>query len=285
VPRALRLLAWVGGSLIAVAIVAGIVVYAISEQRLRRTYDVPLRALSISTDSASVAEGERLARIRGCSGCHGAGLEGKPFFNEPGVANIWAPNLTQVVREYTDPELERVIRHGVMRNGRSVFVMPSAMFAELADDDLVRIIAFLRSQPLVEGPRGEFQVGPLGRIGLVTGEFKPVAAEIDAAPAEHVPREPEAEWGRYLARTTCSECHGSDLHGDPSGKPPDLRIAAAYSEADWVRLMREGRGVGNRGLGLMSTVARGRFSYLTDAEVHAIRAYLQAMDSLEPRRD
>jgi len=36
---------------------------------------------------------------------------------------------------------------------------------------------------------------------------------------------------------------------------------------------------------LMSTVARGRFSYLTDAEVHAIRAYLQAMDSLEPRRD
>ena len=284
--RALKITAYVAGSLAALAVLAALGVYVISELEIRRTYDVPLRSISPRTDSASLAEGERLARIRGCfGGCHGTGLEGRVFFDEPGVATIWAPNLTQMVREYSDPELERVIRHGVRRNGRSVFAMPSEMFAGLADDDLASIIGFLRSQPVIDNDHSGFSVGPVGRIGLVAGQFNPVAPTIQAMPPERAPRETETDWGQYLVRTVCTECHGVDLRGDPSGKPPNLRIAAAYSEADWFRLMRQGRGLGDRELGLMGRVALSRFKYLTDAEVHAIRAYLLKFASTDSGQD
>lgn len=282
--RALKILGFIGGGLVALVLVFAVAVFAISEVKLRRTYDHPLRRFAARTDSAAVAEGERLARVRGCfGGCHGTLLEGKVFFQEPGVATIWAPNLTLAVREYADSELERVIRRGVRRNGRSVFVMPSDMFAELADDDLANILGFLRSQPIVEKQRPDLQVGPIGRFGLLIGMFAPVAPEIQATPVARAPREDEMQWGRYLVRTACTECHGQDLRGDPSGTPPNLRIASAFTEADWVRLMREGRGLGNRELGLMGRVTLSRFRYFTDAELHAIRAYLVEFASVGDR--
>ncbi len=281
-PRVLKVLRYIGGGLVGLALIAIIAIYVVSEMKLRRTYATPLRSFSASTDSASVTEGARLARIRGCfGGCHGTGLEGKIFYHERGVALIWAPNLTQVVREYSDSELERVIRHGVRRNGRSVFAMPSDMFAELADDDLARILGFLRSQPIVANQNSGFHVGPVGRVGLLAGAYKPMAPQIQATPAQHVPRESEIEWGRYLVRSVCTECHGLDLRGDPTGKPPNLRVAAAYTEAEWFRLMREGRGLTDRDLGLMSRVALTRFRYMSDDELRAIRAYLQQFASAE----
>ena len=274
--RTLKVLAYFVTGLAGLTVVAALAVYTISEIKLRHKYDVPLRTFSAASDPASIAEGERLARIRGCyGGCHGKGLEGEVFFNEPYVALISAPNLTRIVREYTDPELERVIRHGVRRNGRSVFAMPSPMFAELADEDLARIIGFLRSQPLVENSPPPFHTGPVGRIGLVAGMYKPLAPTITTVPAAYVPRESPVEWGRYLAHTVCTECHGRNLQGDPSGKPPNLRIAAAFSDSAWFHLMRKGRGLGDREVGLMGEVALHRFRYFTDDEARALHAYLK----------
>lgn len=45
---------------------------------------------------------------------------------------------------------------------------------------------------------------------------------------------------------------------------PDLLIMAAYDEAAFRRLMREGIAIGNRELQIMSPVARGRFVHFTD---------------------
>src|SRR5262245_51411111 len=193
--RVLRALAWVVGGIAGLAVIAAGAVYGISEKTIRHTYDVPLRNFSASTDSNAVAEGERLARLRGCfGGCHGHALEGDVFFNEPSIAVIPAPNLTKIVREYTDPELERVIRHGVRPNGRSVVAMPSPMFAGLADEDLAKIIAFLRSQPLMQDSLPRFHVGLLGRIGVVTGQYTLIADEVEATPIERVPRDNEVAW-------------------------------------------------------------------------------------------
>jgi hypothetical protein len=50
--------------------------------------------------------------------------------------------------------------------------MPSEVFIGLTDEDLGRIIAFLKTLPLVAGPGPGLELGPLGRIGLATGRFK-----------------------------------------------------------------------------------------------------------------
>ena len=65
----------------AAAVVSAIVVYVISEQVIHRKYDVALDPpIEIPTDAASIAEGERLARIRGCKGgCHGDKIGGRAW--------------------------------------------------------------------------------------------------------------------------------------------------------------------------------------------------------------
>jgi len=281
--RALRWAGYALGGLAVIVCVAAAGVYTTAEIGMRRTYEAQPVSLQIPDDAESIAEGERLARLRGCyGGCHGTTLEGRVFFQERFVATIPAPNLTQVVQAYSDEELERVIRRGIRANGRSVYAMPSDMFAELADDDLASIIAFLRSVPPIDGPELHMTVGPMGRVGLVLGMFKPIAPGIPAARATTVPRDHPVDWGRYLVRTTCTECHGMDLRGAPGtepGTPPDLRIAAAFDEAQWFALLRDGRGLGDRELGLMGDMAASRFQYFTDAELRAIHAYLRNLAS------
>lgn len=279
-----RVLKWLG---ILVAVVAGLAcvalayVYVSSERILDRTYTVPSTSIVVSADSQSITVGRRLAQIRGCyGGCHGAQAEGRVFIDEPLLARLVAPNLPQVVRERSDEELERIIRHGIFPDGRSTLGMPSSMFHLLSDEDLGAILAFLRSLPASEGPQTEVSVGPLGRLGLALGQYTPQAALIDhEAPRPAVEASDSLAYGRYLALTVCTECHGLDLGGEPDGGTPDLAIAAAYSDTAFVRLMRTGKALGDRELELMSEVARRRFSYFTDAEIRALHSFLQSRAS------
>jgi hypothetical protein len=55
-----------------------------------------------------------------------------------------------------------------------------------------------------------------------------------------------------------------------------VRAAAAYSLAQFTRLMREGVPLDGRDLGLMTSVAQGRFSNFTDTEIAALHAYVRA---------
>lgn len=263
------------------ALLAAATVYAMSARILGRTYDVPPSAVAIPTDSASVAEGVRLARLRGCFGCHMENLGGGLFVDDPMLARLAAPNLTRAVRRYALPDLVRILRHGVYPDGRSVVAMPSEMFNRLADSDLGKIIAAIQAAPETTGQDREFRPGPLGRLAFALGEFKPAAAMIDHStpPAAHPPAD-ELAFGRYLALTICSECHGLDLKGQPGddkGLPPDLRIAAGYAPDQFVKLMRTGIALGEREIGLMTEVARGRFAHFTDAEIGALHAYLKTL--------
>ena len=242
-----QLLRWVGvalGGLVGLGVVAYAVVYVLSERVLRHTYAIPAVAISIPTDPESIIEGRRLAIIHGCfGGCHGKQAEGAVMFDEPMIARFVAPNLTAAVRKYSDAELAVIIRNGVRPGGRSMFVMPSEVFVVLTDEDLGRIIAFLKSLPAVAGPGPSVSLGPLGRMGLAVGKFKLVAQLI----AETVPP-PEATneqtaFGRYLARTTCAQCHGTALRGDsnPAFTSPTLQVVAAYSPEEFARAVTNGR--------------------------------------------
>jgi cytochrome c553 len=277
------MLKWLGlgvGALTVLALGAAAFVYLLSEQMIRKTYDLPLSPIALPTDSIALTEGQRLATVRGCyNGCHGERLDGGVFIDQPLLARLVAPNLTQVVAQYTDAELERVIRHGVRRNGRSTLGMPSSMFYHLSDQDLGAIIAFLRSAPVTEGPATEISLGPLARLGLVLGKYHPQAELIDHDAPRLAVRDTSDHitFGKYLALTSCTECHGLELQGNPDGPTPNLGIAATYSEEGFVRLMRTGKALGDRELRLMSDVARGRFSHLTAGEMKALHTYLSTL--------
>ena len=250
-------------------------VYVRSERVLKRTYDVPLAPLAVSTDSVSIAEGHRLARVLGCfNGCHGVTVEGSEFFNERGVARLVASNLTQVRHDYTDEQFERLLRRGVLNDGRSVFAMPSDAFSGLSDRDVGRLVAFIRSLPDTDGLERAFEVGPLGRLGLAMGEFRPMAPTLDHDPrAVPTPQAGDTlELGRYLARVACAECHGLGLNGRDLA--PALTIVAGYSRANFARLLDTGVPADGRDLSLMDDVAPKRFSHLTDEEVEGLYRYL-----------
>jgi mono/diheme cytochrome c family protein len=297
--RIARLFGMVALGLSALVLTAYGVVHVGSERALNRTYDVALSSFSLTANpataspageemvtdgSARLAEGERLARIRGCIGCHGSALEGKVFFDQPWLARVVAPDLTRIASDYTDAELERVIRRGVRRDGRSTWAMPSPMYYhlsddDLSDDDLAMMIAYIRSVAPSDGYTTEVRLRLLGRLLVFSGKLPPLVAEIDTLAPRTAPDPTDPQsLGRYLAMTSCTECHGPDLRGPREGDgAPDLRIAAAFSPDDFARLMREGVGLAGRELGLMGGVARGRFVHFTDEEVRAIHAYLATL--------
>ena len=283
-----RLLRWIGmalGSVAALAIVAYAVIYLISERILGRTYEIPAVAIAIPTDPAAIAEGRRLAITRGCvGGCHGRQVEGAVMFDQPMIGRVVAPNLTAAVRKYSDAELVGIIRNGVRPGGRSMMVMPAEAFVLLTDEDVGRIIAFLKSLPSVDGPGPSVSLGPLGRIGLAVGQFKTVAQLIaDTVPPPAATNE-VATYGRYLARTTCAQCHGTGLRGDsnPDFTSPSLQVVSAYSPEAFTQLMRAGVALGGRNLPTMSPWAQQHLSQLTDAEIAALYSYLHTMPGAPP---
>jgi mono/diheme cytochrome c family protein len=248
------------------------VVYGVSEYRLRQTFDIPATPIAIPASMASLARGQHVYATRGCEGCHGEGMKGKVFFDERFIARLVAPNVPNVIRGYTDPELARLLRHGVRPNGRGVAAMPSSMLYNLDDEDLGALIAYLRTLSVRPDSLPTTDIRVLARVGLVTGQYtlEPLVITHDAP---RPPKGPDpAALGLYTALTSCTECHGPKLEGRPD--TPGLTIVAGYSAAEFAKLMREGVPKDGRKLDLMAEVARSRFAYFSDDEVAGLYAYL-----------
>jgi cytochrome c553 len=280
--RLLRWLAIALGGLVALLLVALGIVYVLSARILNKTYVIPRVELAVPSGPAAVAEGKRLATIRGCDGCHGPNLEGELMLDELLLARIAAPNLSRVVPSYSDAELERVIRHGVRKNGDNLVIMPSSVFATLSDADLSAIIAYLRTVPPVDREWPARRIGPMGRLGLVIGKFHTEPSLIDhtAPHAAAAPTGDRLAYGRYLAVTSCTECHGTDLKGGPPGggpNGPSLAVVTAYSDSAFRTFFRTGNALGNRRLPIMSEMAERRFSQFTADELGALLAYLRTL--------
>src|SRR5262249_15960021 len=156
-------------------------------------------------------------------------------------------------------------------DGHSVVVMPSQQFGVLTDSDLGHIIAYLKSLPPAPGPAPSISLGPLGRFGFAIGQFKTAAQLIATAEPPPEVAGDERAFGRYLARSTCSECHGSNLRGDsnPDFTSPGLQVVAAYTPEAFKELLRTGMPLGGRTLRTMGPTARSNLSQLTDVEIAA----------------
>jgi len=195
---------------------------------------------------------------------------------------VVTPNLAAYAREQDAATFERALRHGIDHNGRGMYSMPSFSFMGMRDEDVAALYAYLRQAPVVEGPEPSKSMPFAIRLMIAQGQDDVMSAWIERAPRlEHqaTPDTPVAR-GEYIAMTTCNECHGFSLRADvpweSDGRSPDLiAVIAAYPEADFRTLMREGTPIGGRDLELMDDVARARFSRFSDEEVGDLYAYLR----------
>ena len=265
-------------SIISIIVLAVATIYIWSSLILDKNYNVPLAKVQISNDSASINEGHRLVEIAHCSDCHGEHFTGNVFAKINHVGEIVAPNITKVIPTYSNAELERLIRHGIKKNGHSVFIMPSFMFYQLKEESIVKIIAYLRTlhpEPdTLNGAKTDFEF--LGRLAIIQKKLIPIASMIDHnSPRKYIHYDTtQVSFGRYLAMTTCTSCHGTDLKGLP-GLGPNLIIAAAYKRDEFCKLLHTGIALGGRNLDLMSEVAKNNLCHLNDNEMNCIYAYLK----------
>jgi mono/diheme cytochrome c family protein len=175
-----------------------------------------------------------------------------------------------------------LIRHGIKRDGTSALAMPADAYSNLADEDLADILAWVRSLPVLPDAADLPQTswGPIGRVSVLMGGA-PFSADMARTSDPPVRRPNGDKEGEYLTKVTCLHCHRLDEEHEvkPGLKSPPVRpVVQGYELSQFLALMRTGKGVGDRELELMSTVARNDLSRMTEAELTAIYTYLTAQE-------
>lgn len=302
-----------------------------------RTYDVPYPDLAVSTDSAVIARGRYLVHGPAhCSNCHVGSFDemvradvgedvpmrgGVPFAMPP-LGTIAPANLTPDpetgIGRYSDGQLFRMLRHAVKPNDRATLslMMP---FWNMADEDLVAIVSYLRSLEPVYHPVPEPDWTFVGKAIITFAPlFKPV---LDPRPPPAAPREaPTAERGEYLARyvANCVGCHtkrdpmtfeavGPEFAGgmefEPEPETEDIRAAyeragARFDPALWMRspnLTPHPTGILDDFGSLTAWINRfrtgrtlpqspmhwGPFSRMTDTDLEALWVFLNGLDPVD----
>ena len=275
-----KLLRWAGyvvGGLVALALVAGVAIFLLSQRTLKETIAAAPSKLAVPT-AAQLADGPRQLHVLGCITCHGEGLRGDKFLDEPHVATIYAPNLTLLAAKSTDEQLDRAIRQGIGHDGRPLLIMPSEGYQFMTDAEVASLISAIRFLPKGGTEQPMPKVGPLGGLGLVSNKFHTAPELVRSFRANRIPDlGPNLTRGRHIIEVNCAECHGPQLHGqevEPGVVSPDLQVAGAYDADQFRKLLREGVAPGKKDIGLMGSVARRDFKYMTDEEIAAVHDYL-----------
>jgi cytochrome c553 len=273
-----KTLRWIAGGLVGLVVIAAATLYGGSEWRLARTYERPTIVLN-PPEQPSTERGERLSILHGCQGCHGT--HGRVFADVPALGRLIAPDLARKATNYTDAELAVLIRAGIKRDNTSAIIMATNAMSALADQDVADIIAWVRALKIeAQTETASTSFAPLGRFLILSGGL-PISADLprDPAPPAGQPNTSPQALGEYLVKTACAHCHELDEERElkPGLKAPPVRpMTQSYDLEQFTRLMRTGKALGDRELELMSDVSRDGFSHLTDEEIAAIHAYLNA---------
>lgn len=218
--RILKVLGWIAGTVVALVLI--LVVYV--NARWDATDGRPAPDLKAPTDSATIARGEYIFKYQAqCWGCHqgvptdpnGPPSGGMAFDLStagPGFGIWYSRNITPDVETgiggWTDGEIVQSLREGLRKDRTPLFpIMPIDWYHGMADDDILAIVAYLRSIPPVRNaiPEREpsFVAKALFTFGMIQPK-KPVAAPVVAPPRGITP-----EYGRYLSSNVadCADCH------------------------------------------------------------------------------
>lgn len=263
-----------------------VVIYGLSSYRLNRTHSTPsLPKLTLSTDAETIARGGHLATSFGmCTECHGGDLGGKVIQDDRLMFRLAAPNLTRgrggLGGTLTDADWVRAIRHGIRPDGTSLILMPSEAFVNLAEDDLMALISYLKQLAPVDREVPSSRLYYFGRALLVADKLHILTAE--KAPRlplrKTIDRTPSIAYGHYLS-IACRSCHGPNLSGNPSRFLPSANLTptgiGSWTEADFVRTLRTGKRPD--GKVLHESMPWRQAGMMTDDELHAIWLYLRSV--------
>lgn len=177
--------------------------------------------LKVEVTPERVEKGRRTVQSL-CAGCHldneTSALAGKPMPDVP--AQFGSANSANITRDpetgigtWTDGEIAYLLRTGVRRDGR--YTPPwMVKVPKMADEDLLNVIAFLRSDdPLVRPTKAK---RPLSKPSLLTKVLSRVAFKplpYPAAPIKVPDSADKVAYGRYLVqgRAICFPCHSADF--------------------------------------------------------------------------
>lgn len=294
-----NVLKWIGLVVVGlILIVAVTAIYYINnfEYRIGRTFDITPQEFSIPDDSLALAEGKRLVNIH-CTMCHGNDLGGTEFFNDPMMGSIPASNLTPgeggIGSQYSSIDFVRAIRHGVKKDGKAAFVMPSKEFQHLSDRDLGYIVAYLQTLRPVDkrwgGPHLTLLARALAGMGMFGDVLNAENINHQALVSVRAPRAAvTTNYGKYLVRISgCQSCHGEQLNGKQPGEPgapfaPNITPGGAlgkWSRDQFISTIRTGTTPENRKLNPKYMPYEG-FKHMTDEELSAIYLFLGGQPTL-----
>jgi mono/diheme cytochrome c family protein len=287
----------VASAVVALAVAPAIAGQVLSERKANRNVTVTVSPIVLVNDADAIARGKYLFESRACMECHAQDGHGGDVVKDDGGMYVHAPNLTSgkgsVTAQYASEDWVRTIRHGVKPNGKPALIMPSEDYSRLTDEDLIALVAYVRSLPPVDGQGTEIKLPLPVKALYAFGVIKDSAERIDHAlpPPAPMPAAVNAAHGAYVANA-CIGCHGDKLSGGKiPGTPPDWPPAANltpgkgsvmvnYDTPDKFRAMLRS---GKRPDGsAVSTVMPFRsLAKLDDTDVDAIYVFLKTV----PPRD
>jgi mono/diheme cytochrome c family protein len=298
------------GAILLILLLAGSVFVA-TRQNLR--FDPPYPDVTASQDSAVIERGRYVVRsLAPCASCHGdpgqsaasgqgveVPLTGGFLFDIP-PGKIYARNLTSDsttgLGAVSDQAIARALRYGVGHDGRALF--PFMEMQGLADDDLVAVVSYLRTQAPVDNSVPPHSFSILGKVLMATALANPIGPS--ATPPAVAPRGASAETGRYLVESVslCWACHtersmmtggitgprfggttGFKDAGDPehTWSPPNITSdtetgrLGKLTEDQFVERFRQGRILPG------SPMPWQAFSHMAEEDLRAIYRYLMTI--------
>ncbi|MDF2639482.1 MAG: cytochrome [Novosphingobium lindaniclasticum] len=216
--------------------------WAITDWFLHWTMQNSARTYSAFQTPEHVREDRALVSAAGhfhqsCEVCHGApGVPRSPVMQ---AASPPAPDLARTVGDYSDRELFWIVRHGVKYTG-----MP-AWAAEGRDDEVGRMVGFLRRLPAMAPAEYSRLVGPQRLAGSAAG-------------------------GDSLAR--CTGCHGVDGRGRGQTDIPVI----AGQKPDYILKSLQDFAAGKRRSAVMQAAATG----LSEAEMREAARHFASLPGL-----
>lgn len=252
-----------------------------------------------------VKRGEYLARAGDCFACH-TRQGGKPlaggFEVQTPYGSIASPNITPDpdtgIGKWSDDDFYRVMHEGVDRDGDSLYpVMPFDHYTRVTRDDVMAIKAFLFAQAPVHAPRVPNHLSFPYNLRASVAAWRTLFFQ--AGTFQPDPKRSEAEnRGAYLVEGLghCGTCHtprniasgsktsealgGAEITGQGWYAPnitSDVREGiGGWTEQQLVDYLQKGVAPGRALVnGPMAEVIHSSLQYLTDADRHAIAAYLK----------
>jgi mono/diheme cytochrome c family protein len=258
-------------------------------------------------DRAGDPERGRLVFAAGdCASCHaspgqsdrlrlGGGLALASPFGTFRVPNI-SPNREDGIGSWRAIDLANALLRGVSPDGSHYYpAFPYSSYAHMTADDVVDLMAYLRTIPAVSGRAPPHDINPVFGIRRFVGFWK--ALYFDPSPIEPDPRQNE-KWnrGRYLAESLghCAECHATrDLFGgiksktrfaggpDPEGTGFYPNITSTrigdWSEQDIAEMLRSGNTPNHGRVGSSMSDVIINAAMLPSGDREAIAAYIKSL--------